>query len=173
MASRIDRTIICCATVACACGATSMTGCAMMGSMRPAADSYTYDVGVASASEIRNRTASILKTFGYDVVRDDPERVYLETEWLKRAPVDGPERSRGTEIISRVKLTGSQSARGSTPGTYHVLVTVENRFVPTRGTQRDVRDMTSSISYAQSIVKGMSLAFGGTVRPVADEPQQF
>jgi hypothetical protein len=172
MPLRLDRTIICCAA-ACVCGTMSMTGCAMMGSMRPAADSYTYDVGIASANEIRNRTASILKTFGYDVVRDDPDHVYLETEWLKRAPVDDPERSRGTEIISRVKLTGSQDGRASTPGTYHVLVTVENRFVPTRGTRRDVRDMTSSISYAQSIVKGMSLAFGGTARPVADEPRPF
>lgn len=142
----------------------------MMGSMRPAADSYTFDVGVASASEIRARTATILKGFGYQALRDDPQRVYLETEWQQRAPIDDRERLRGKEIISRVKLTGAPNGPADT---YHVLVTVESRFVPTRGTQRDAREMISSMSYAEAIVKGMTLAFGGSGRPVADEPRPF
>ena len=150
-----------------------MSGCAMMGSMRPAADSYTFDVGVASASEIRARTATILKGFGYQALRDDPQRVYLETEWQQRAAIDDRERIRGKEIISRVKLTGEPNGKDGPAGSYHVLVTIESRFVPTRGTQRDVREMVSSMSYAESIVKGMTLAFGGSGRPVADEPRPF
>jgi hypothetical protein len=145
----------------------------MMGSMRPAADSYTFDVGVASASEIRARTSTILKGFGYQALRDDPQRMYLETEWHQRAPIDDGERMRGNEIISRVRLAGAPNGKDGPDATYHVLVTIESRFVPTRGTQRDAREMVSSMSYAELIVKGMTLAFGGSGRPVADEPRPF
>jgi hypothetical protein len=146
----------------------------MMGSMRPAADSYTFDVGVGSATEIRARTGAILKELGYQSVRDDgSQKVYIETDWQKRSPVDERERSLRKEIISRVSIVGAPNVVGGVSGTYHVLVTVESRFVPTQGMQRDSRTMVSSMSYAQSIVKGMSLAFGGIARPVADEPRPF
>lgn len=151
-----------------------MTGCAMMGAMRPAADSYTYDVGVGSPSEIRARTANILKAFGYELVRDDGnDHLYMQTQWQKRAPVDDQERMRAYEIISRVQVTGSPQLSPGAPNMYHALVTVENRFVPTRGTRRDARDATSSLGYAQSIVKGMAVAFGGTPHPVGEEQRPY
>jgi hypothetical protein len=99
--------------------------------------------------------------------------VYLETEWQKRPPADDDERTRGYEIISRIKLAGAPRDVTGAPVMYHVLLTVENRFIPTRGTRRDARDVTSSTSYAQTIVKGMAVAFGGTARPVASEPRPF
>ena len=100
----------------------------MMGHMRPAADSYTYDVGVGTPSEIRDRTTNILRTFGYDVVRDDgSEKVYMETQWQKRDPVDEQERQWGHEIISRVQVTGAPRFVRGAPTLYHALVTVENR----------------------------------------------
>lgn len=146
----------------------------MMGSMRPAADSYTFDIGVGSANEIRARTAPILEGLGYQLVRDDgSQKLHMETGWQKRSPIDEQERSLRTEIISRVSVAGAPNIRSGAPGTYHVLVTVESRFVPTQGTRRDARSMVASISYAQSIVKGMSVAFGGVARPVADEPRPF
>jgi hypothetical protein len=143
----------------------------MMGSMRPAADSYTYDVGVASEPEMRARTSTQLRALGYQLIRD--EGVHIETDWQKRSPVDARERALRTEIISRVTINGSRNAVAGLQSTYHVIVTVESRFVPTQGTQRDARATAASISYAESIVKGMSLAFGGTARPVADEPRPF
>jgi hypothetical protein len=142
----------------------------MMGSMRPAADSYTYDVGIASGSEMRTRTTTLLKGLGYQV-RDDGGKI--ETDWQKRTPMDERERALRTEIISRVSISGAPNVAGGAPGTYHIIVTVESRFVPTQGTQRDARVTVASISYAESIVKGMSLAFGGIARPVADEPRPF
>jgi hypothetical protein len=151
-------------------GVVSLSACAMMGSMRPAADSYTYDVGIASASEMRTRTTMLLKGLGYQV-RDDGGKI--ETDWQKRTPMDERERALRTEIISRVSISGAPNVAAGAPGTYHVIVTVESRFVPTRGTQRDARVTVASISYAESIVKGMSLAFGGIARPVADEPRPF
>jgi hypothetical protein len=170
----MTRSIIRCTGALSVLGAVSLTGCAMMGSMRPAADSYTFDVGVGSANEIRARTGAILKELGYQAVRDDgSENVHIETDWQKRLPVDERERSLRTEIISRVSIAGEQNLSAGVPGTYHVLVTIESRFVPTQGMQRDAHSMVSSMSYAQSIVKGMSLAFGGTARPVADEPRPF
>ena len=145
-----------------------------MGNMRPAADSYTYDVGIGSASAIRERTANILRSFGYQLLRDDGnERVYMETQWQKRAPVDGQERMRGGEIISRVQISGSPRVVAGGPTLYHALVTIENRFVPTHGTQREARETQPSLSYVQSIVKGMSVALGSTARPVANDPRPF
>jgi len=172
--TRVSRAVNRCTGVLCVFGAVSLGGCAMMGSMRPAADSYTFDVGVGSANEIRARTAPILEGLGYQLVRDDGTRkIRMETEWQKRSPVDEQERALRTEIISRVRIAGAPNVRVGVPGTYHVLVTVESRFVPTRGTHREARTMVASMSYAQSIVKGMTLAFGGVARPVADEPRPF
>jgi hypothetical protein len=175
MRRRLDQTMIRCAAVSCACGAlVASTGCAMMGSMRPAADSYTFDVGFASARDIHAKAFDVFKRFGYKVAREDESKpVYMETEWQERPPADDEERTRGYEIISRIKLAGQPRDVTSAPIMYHLLLTVENRFVPTRGTRRDARDVTSSTGYAQTIVKGMAVAFGSTARPVANEPLPF
>jgi hypothetical protein len=175
MRRRFDQRLFRCAAVSCACGAiAATTGCAMMGHMRPAADSYTFDVGTASARDIHAKATDLFKRFGYEVAREDESKpVYLETEWQKRPPADDDERTRGYEIISRIKLAGAPRDVTGAPVMYHVLLTVENRFIPTRGTHRDARDVTSSTSYAQTIVKGMAVAFGGTARPVASEPRPF
>jgi hypothetical protein len=141
--------------------------------MRPAADSYTFDVGVASAPDIHAKATDLFKRFGYTIARDDDSKPGMETEWQKRPPADDEERTRGYEIISRIKVAGAPRDVSSSLMMYHVLLTVENRFVPTRGTKRDARDISSSASYAQSIVKGMAVAFGGTARPVATEPRPF
>ena len=163
MRRRRDQTMIRCAAACCVCTALAATsGCAMMGHMRPAADSYTYDVGFASATDIRAKAADIFKDFGYRVVRDDASHpVTIETQWQKRPPADDEERLRGYEIISRVKLNGLSREISGAPIMFHVLITVENRFVPTRGTKREARDASSSAGYAQAIVKGMAVAFGG------------
>jgi hypothetical protein len=163
------------ATLCCACAIlTAAGGCAPMMQMRPAADSYTYDVGVASSSEIHAKTSDVLSRLGYRVVRDaDGERVYMESGWKRREPVDDEERARGYEIISRVTLAGTPQEIAGASSMYHLLLTVENRFVPLRGTRRDARDWSSSADYARSIVKQMSLAFGGNPRAVADEPNPF
>lgn len=163
------------AAVSCVCGALAApTGCAMMGHMRPAADSYTFDVGVASAPDIHAKASDIFKRFGYRVVRDDQSHpVYMETQWQERQPADDEERTSGSEIISRIKLMGAPREVAGALTMYHVLLTVESRFVPTRGTRRNARDMTSSTGYAHSIVKGMAIAFGGSARPVASELRPF
>jgi hypothetical protein len=146
----------------------------MMGHMRPAADSYTYDVGVGTPGEIHNRTADILRRFGYEVVHDDgAAKLHMETQWLERAPVDEQERLRATQIVSRVQVIGAPHYVAGAPTLYHALVTVENRYVPTRGTTREARNATSSLSYAQAIVKGMALALGGTATAVGDEQRPF
>lgn len=175
MRRRLDQTMIRCAAVSCACGALAATaGCAMMGHMRPAADSYTFDVGVASAPDIHTKAVDVFKRFGYTVMKEDESQpIYMETQWQKRPPADDEERERGYEIISRIKLAGAPREVTGAPIMYHVLLTVENRFIPTRGMRRDARDVTSSTGYAQTIVKGMAIAFGGTARPVADEPRPF
>ena len=174
MRRRLDQTVFRCAAVSCACGAlAAVSGCAMMGHMRPAADSYTFDVGVASAPDIHSKASDLFRRFGYTIARDDESKPGMETEWQKRAPADEEERTRGYEIISRIKIAGAPQDVSSSLTMYHVLLTVENRFVPTRGTPRDGRDMTSSASYAQTIVKGMTVAFGGTGRPVATEPRPY
>ena len=174
MRRRLDQTMIRCAAVSCACGAlAAATGCAMMGHMRPAADSYTFDVGVASAPDIHAKAVDLFRRFGYTVARDDESKPGMETEWQKRPPADDEERTRGYEIISRIKIAGAPRDVSGSLTMYHVLLTVENRFVPTRGTRRDARDVSSSTSYAQTIVKGMAVAFGGTARPVANEPRPF
>jgi hypothetical protein len=111
---------------------------------------------------------------GYEVVRDDgPDKVYMETGWQKRTAIDDRERALRNEIISRVSITGAPNGVRGPSANYHVIVTVESRFVPTQGTRRYARATVASMSYAESIVKGMSLAFGGTARPVADEPRPF
>lgn len=146
----------------------------MMMEMRPAADSYTYDVGLAGGPEIRAKTSDVLARFGYRVVKDDgSENVYLESQWQSRQPVDDQERASGNEIISRVTMAGAPRDRVDGAMMYHVLLTVENRFVPSRGTKRDARVPASSAAYARSIVKEMSVAFGGTARPVAAEQLPF
>jgi hypothetical protein len=146
----------------------------MMGAMRPAADSYTYDVGYATASEIRTKAAGVFSVLGYKVVTDDLSRpVYIETQWLTRAPTDAEEKSRGSQLISRISLIGLPTGVAGSPTMYHVLLTIENRYVPSRGTRRDARDASTSANYAQSIVKGMAVAFGGSARPVANEPRPF
>jgi len=158
----------------CACAAVvSMTGCAMMMEMRPAADSYTYDLGVATEPDIRARTSGILARYGYHLVRDDGyPNLHMESQWQSRAPIDELEKIRGYEIISRVTMTGApRDVSGALM--YHVLLTVENRFVPVGGTARDKRQATSSAGYARSIVREMTIAFGGVARPVANDLQPF
>ncbi|MEO7501112.1 MAG: hypothetical protein ABIW94_00605, partial [Gemmatimonadaceae bacterium] len=85
------------------------------------------------------------------------------------------ERASGYEIISRVKLTGRANKAAGAPNSYRVLLTVENRFVPSRGTGRASRHLGAPVgsTYARSIVKQVSIAFGGTSRPVADEPLPY
>ena len=142
--------------------------------MRPAADSYTYDVGVASGPEIQAKTLDILTRFGYRVARQDaPTRVYIESDWQSRQPIDDLERNQGYEIISRVTLAGSPRFPSTSPALYHVLLTVENRFVPLRGTSRENMNRTPSADYAQSIVKQLSLAFGGNPVSVTNDLRPF
>lgn len=160
----------------CACAAlVTTTGCAMMFQMRPAADSYTYDIGLATAGDIRARASDILGRLGFKVVRDDgSQRVYVESEWKSRPPVDAQERSGGSDIITRVTLFGAPRALAAgSPQMYHILLTIENRYVPLKGMKHEASELTSSASYARSIVKEISVAFGGTARPVADEPRPF
>ncbi len=154
-------------------GAVSMTGCAMMMDMRPAADSYTYDLGVAPEPDIRARTSDVLARFGYHLVRDDGHpKLHMESQWQSRAPIDDLEKIRGYEIISRVTMTGEpRDVSGALM--YHVLLTVDNRFVPVRGTASDKRQATSSAGYARSIVREMAVALGGPARPVANELPPF
>jgi hypothetical protein len=156
----------------CACaGMVAMSGCAMMMQMRPAADSYTYDVGIASAPDARAKTSDILARLGYQVVTDDGyQGLYMQSQWKSRPPIDAQESTRGSEIISRVTMKGASRDVASAPTMYHVLLTVENRFVPLRGATREQRRLTASAGYAQSIVREMSLAFGGSGRPIADQP---
>jgi hypothetical protein len=176
MCCRLDRTTMRrAAAVSCVCGALAATaGCAMMGHMRPAADSYTYDVGLASGPEIRTKAADIFKGLGYRVVWDDPSKpVYMETQWQSREPADDEERSRGHEIISRIKLTGAPREAAGESTVFHVLVTIENRFVPTQATRRDARGAASSDGYAQRIVKGMAVVFGGSAGGGVTQPRPF
>jgi hypothetical protein len=71
MRRRFDQRVFRCAAVSCACGAiAATTGCAMMGHMRPAADSYTFDVGTASARDIHTKATDLFKRFGYEVARE-------------------------------------------------------------------------------------------------------
>ena len=173
---RLDSTIVrSAAAFSCICAVSGMSGCAMMGVMRPAADSYTYDVGYASELELRGKVAGIFSGLGYKDVMDAPSpRVHMETQWQQRPPADANERARGSEIVSRIIVNGIPRETDGTPTTYHVLLTVENRFVPNRGTHRDALDTSASAGYAQMIVKGMALAFGGSARPVANEqPRPF
>jgi hypothetical protein len=164
------------ATLCCACAVATMSGCAMMMNIRPAADSYTYDLGTTSAAEARAKAEASLAPLGYRLSPDDGlPGVQIESQWQSRAPIDEQERASGYEIISRVKLTGHRSKVASEPKQYHVLLTVENRFVPLRGTSRNSRDLVSPTgsSYARLVVKQVSVAFGSTPRPVADEPRPF
>ncbi len=151
----------------------STSGCAMMMEMRPAADSYTFDVGVAPEADVRGRTSDILTRFGYHLVRDDGyPQLHMESQWQSRAPLDDLEKIRGYEIISRVTVTGTpRDVSGALM--YHVLMTVENRFVPVRGQSRDKRQASSSAAYARSILKELTLALGGPTRPVANDLQQL
>lgn len=148
----------------------------MMMNIRPAADSYTYDLGTTSASEARAKAEASLAPFGYRLSPDDGlPGVQIESQWQSRAPINEQERASGYEIISRVKLTGHRSEVAGVPNQYRVLLTVENRFVPLRGTSRRSRDLVSPTgsSYARLIVKQVGVAFGSTTRPVADEPRPF
>ena len=148
----------------------------MMMNMRPAADSYTYDLGAASAPEVRAKAEEALGPLGYKLDPDDGlAGVRLRSQWQKREPIDAQERASGYEIISRVKLTGYESGLAGTTRIYRVLLTVENRFVPLRGTSRMSRELSSPTgsTYARSIVKQVSVAFGGISRPIADEPRPF
>jgi hypothetical protein len=157
--------VACCACIS----AVSVSGCAMMMEMRPAADSYTYDLGLASEADVRAKSSDILSRFGYYLVRDDGfPHLRMESQWQSRPPADDLEKSRGYEIISRVTMTGTPRDQSGAL-MYHVLMTVENRFVPTRGTARGKRSVSSSEGYARSIVKEMILAFGGAGKPVANE----
>lgn len=164
-------------TLCCACAAVvTMSGCAMMMNMRPAADSYTYDLGTASAPETRARAEAVLGPLGYRLSPDDVLRgVQIESQWQKREPIDQQERASGYEIISRVRLTGRPTEVKAPEKMYHVLLTVENRFVPLHGTSRTSRSLGSPTgsTYARSIVKQVSVAFGGAARPIADDPQPF
>ena len=174
---RLDSTIVrSAAALSCICAVSGMSGCAMMGVMRPAADSYTYDLGIASPSEARAKAEAALTPLGYKLSGEDGlPGVRIESQWQSRAPVDDQERASGYEIISRVKLNGRTKNAAGAPNLYRVLLTVENRFVPSRGTSRASRHLGAPVgsTYARSIVKQMSVAFGGTSRPVADEPRPF
>lgn len=164
--------VLCCTGAAVA----TMTGCAMMMNMRPAADSYTYDLGTASAQGARAKAEAALTPLGYRFSPDDGlPGVQIESQWRSREPIDEQERASGYEIISRVKLTGHASDVAGAPKQYHVLLTVENRFVPSRGTSRASSRLRSPVTstYARSVVKQVSNAFGGTFRPIADEPRPF
>ena len=147
----------------------------MMMNIRPAADSYTFDLGTASAQDARAKAEAALKPFGYRFSADDGLRgVQMESQWQSREPVDAQERESGSEIISRVKVTGHRREPATQPALYHVLLTIESRFLPSRGTSRTSRRGTPvGSAYARSIVKQVSVAFGGTARPVADEPRPF
>src|SRR6478752_6914092 len=102
-----------------------MSGCAMMGVMRPAADSYTYDVGYASELDLRGKVAGVFSGLGYKDVVDAPSpRVHMETQWQQRPPADADERSRGSEIVSRIKVTGIPRETAGAPTMYHVLITI-------------------------------------------------
>jgi hypothetical protein len=153
-----------------------MSGCAMMMHIRPAADSYTYDLGTAAAQDIRMKAETALGPLGYRFSPGDGLRdVHIESQWQSRPPIDAQERASGYEIITRIKLTGHPSEVAAATQLFHVLLTVENRFVPSRGTSRASRELSSPAgsSYARSIMKQVSVAFGGTSRPVADEPRPF
>ena len=145
----------------------------MMMDMRPAADRYTYERGVAAEADIRAKTSDILARYGYHLVRDDGyPNLHMESQWQSRAPIDDLEKIRGYEIISRVTMTGApRDVSGALR--YHVLLTVENRFVPVSGTVHDRRQATSSAGYARSIVRKMTVAFGSAARPVANELPPF
>jgi hypothetical protein len=148
----------------------------MMMNIRPAADSYTYDLGTVSAQEARAKAEAALIPLGYRLSPDDGlPGVQIQSQWQSRAPIDEQERASGYEIISRVKLSGHPSKVASAPELYHVLLTIENRFVPSRGTSRTSSQFGSPAgsTYARSIVKQLGQAFGGTTRPVADEPRPF
>ena len=111
---------------------------------------------------------------GYKDVIDAPSpRVHMETQWQKRPPADAEEGARGSEIVSRITITGIPREIVGAPTMYHVLLTIENRYLPSRGTHRDPRDNSPACTYAQVIVKGMALAFGGIAHPVANEPRPF
>jgi hypothetical protein len=147
-----------------------------MMNMRPAADSYTYDLGTAFAPEVRAKAEESLGKFGYKLNPDDGlPGVYLESQWQTRQPVDAQERASGYEIISRVKLTGHENGVVGTSKVYHVLLTIENRFIPLHGTSRTSSELSSPTgsTYARSIAKQVSVAFGGMSRPIADEPRPF
>lgn len=148
----------------------------MMMNIRPAADSYTYDLGTASAQDARSKAEAALKPFGYRFSADDGlPGVQMESQWQSREPVDAQERASGSEIISRVKVTGHRREAAGQPALYHVLLTIESRFLPSRGTSRASRRLGTPVgsAYARSIVKQVSVAFGGAARPVADEPRPF
>lgn len=173
---RLDSTIVRrAAAVSCICALSGTSGCAMMGVMRPAADSYTYDVGYASELDLRGKVAGVFSGLGYKDVIDAPSpRVHMETQWQERPPADAAERGRGSDIVSRIIVNGIPREAVGAPTMYHVLLTIENRYVPSRGTHRDPRDNSPACSYAQAIVKGMALAFGGSAHPVANEqPRPF
>lgn len=165
------------ATLCCTCATVvTMSGCVMMMNIRPAADSYTYDLGTASGPDVRAKAEAALVPLGYRFSPDDGlPGVQIESQWQRREPIDEQERAGGYEIISRVKLTGHASKVAATPKLYHVLLTVENRFVPLHGTSRSSRDLMSPTgsSYARSVIRHVGVAFGGTFRPVADEPRPF
>jgi hypothetical protein len=166
-----------------------------MGVMRPAADSYTYDVGFASEAELKGKVAGIFYGLGYKDAAaslgfgpSDPMSMYgtvhtsgeppvplhMETEWKRRPPTDADEAARGSQIVSRISVTGVPSDTAASPTIYHVLLKIENRYVPSRGTRRDLRGESPPCNYAQLIVKGMALAFGGTPRPITNEqPRPF
>ena len=172
---RLDSTTVrCAAAVSCICALSGTTGCAMMGVMRPAADSYTYDVGYASELELRGKVSGIFSGLGYKDVIDAPSpRVHMETQWQKRPPADADESARGSAIVSRIVVTGIPREIAGTRTIYHVLLTIENRYLPSRGTRRDPHYDSPACSYAQAIVKGMALAFGSTPRPITNEPRPF
>src|SRR5215211_1507300 len=96
------------AALCCGCAAiVTMGGCAMMMNIRPAADSYTYDLGIAAPSEARAKAEAALTPLGYRLSGEDgAPGVRIESQWQSRLPVDDQERASGYEIISRVKLAG-------------------------------------------------------------------
>lgn len=177
MSPRPSLTIERAAVFCCSCAViVAISGCSMMMNIRPAADSYTFDLGTASAQDARAKAETALIPLGYRLSVDDGlPGVRIESQWQSRSPVDEQERASGYEIISRVKLSGRQSNAAAAPNMYRVLLTVENRFVPLRGTSRASRHLGAPVgaTYARSIVKQVSVAFGGTSRPVADEPLPF
>src|SRR6188474_206574 len=72
MSPRPSLTIERAAVLCCSCAAImTMSGCSMMMNIRPAADSYTFDLGTTSAQDARVKAETALIPLGYRLSNDD------------------------------------------------------------------------------------------------------